>query len=127
MSLPLDAKILIGCTSILLIGESIALVVGMHLLSTSDNSWISVKNDLFLLIDLGIGIGLITSFFVDINVSLLILIIGISCLMHGYRTWEYIIETPSAFCINLALFTVNMAKLAGLLLCCILLLVHRTI
>jgi len=40
-------------------GEAVVLTVGMHFLSPRPNTWISVKNDLLLAIDAGVGVGLV--------------------------------------------------------------------
>jgi hypothetical protein len=64
------ASLLTGLT---MAGEALALLVGMHILSAVDNPWISVKNDLFLALDIVAGLGLL------------------------YHAWEYLARASNPF------------------------------
>jgi hypothetical protein len=119
-------RILPILTGALLTGEAIALLVGMRWLSPGGNPWISVKNDLFLGLDIAAGTGMIY-----LAVALEALpgsglfrgLVLVSLLAHGYRDWEYLVSAGNRFCTNGPLFVVNNVKLAGLLAIAILMLV----
>jgi hypothetical protein len=40
-------------------GEAIALLIGVHVINSSNNRWVSVKNDAYLALDILIELGLI--------------------------------------------------------------------
>ncbi len=104
-------------TGIIIVGEALALLVGMHFLSPRGNPWISFKNDLLIGIDIAAGIGLVYVVVAntDFSAGLFFILIGVSLLAHGYREWEYFSDVSAKFCINLPLFILNNIKLAGLL------------
>jgi hypothetical protein len=56
-TLPFKAATLL--TGMVVAGEALALLVGMHLLNEGDNPWPSLKNDFFLALDIAAGLGLI--------------------------------------------------------------------
>jgi hypothetical protein len=64
------ASLLTGLT---MVGDALALLVGMHIPSAGDNPWISVKNDLFLALDIVAGLVLL---YFDHNASAMMFIIG---------------------------------------------------
>jgi hypothetical protein len=99
-------------------GEALALAVGMPVLSPGGNPWISLKNDLFLALDVLTGLGLVVVAATNKRVipsGILYALILISVLAHGYREWEYLAGASNAFCANAPLFVVNNLKLIGLL------------
>lgn len=104
-------------TGLFIAGEALALLVGMHFSSESDKSWISVKNDLFLALDILAGLGLVYLALAHRGVVwtyAFYFLTGLALLTHGYREWEYLAGTDNAFCANTPLFVVNNLKLAGL-------------
>jgi hypothetical protein len=114
----LPFKITTLLTSTVVAGEALALLVGMHLLSEGDNSWISVKNDLFLALDIVAGLGLVYLALAHRGTAwpyALCFLVSLALLTHGYREWEYLARASNPFCANAPLFVVNNLKLAGLL------------
>jgi hypothetical protein len=109
-------KIIILLTGLVIAGEALALLVGMHFLSGHNNLWISFKNDLFLGLDVLAGAVVITLALCSENpVGLLFWIaLGLTLMTHTYRDWEYLVQRPNPFCANPPLFVVNNLKLAGL-------------
>ncbi len=107
------ASLLTGLT---MAGEALALLVGMHTLSAGDNPWTSVKNDLFLTLDIVAGLGLLYLVLARRGAPYgLYFLVGLALLTHGYREWEYLARASNPFCTNLPLFVVNSLKFAGLL------------
>jgi hypothetical protein len=45
--------------SLVIAGEAAALAVGMHFVKKSESAWVSPKNNLLLVLDLLVGLGLI--------------------------------------------------------------------
>ena len=112
------ASLLTGLTTA---GEAFALLVGMHILSASDNPWISVKNDLFLALDIVAGLGLFYLVLARRTAPYAFyFLVGLALLTHGYRVWEYLARASNPFCANAPLFIVNNLKLVGLLVIAIL-------
>jgi hypothetical protein len=111
-------KVLTALTGIVIAGEALALAVGMHILSPADNRWISLKNDLFLGLDVIVGLGLVLVAAVSRRVvpsGILCVLVFSSVVARGYRELEYLIRTGNAFCANAPLFVLNNLKLIGLL------------
>lgn len=106
------ANVLIG-------GEALALLIGMHVLSERDNPWISFKNDLLLALDLVTALGMILAVTMNRDVfssNTFYFLALVSILSHGYRGWEYFANIQNKFCINAPLFIINDLKLLGLLI-----------
>jgi hypothetical protein len=104
-------------TGLAIAGEAVALLIGMHFLSEAENPWITLKNDLFLALDVGVGLGLVYLALAHRGVAwsyILYVLVGFGLLTHGYREWEYLAGAGNAFCANPPLFAVNTLKLAGL-------------
>jgi hypothetical protein len=104
-------------TGLFIAGEALALLVGMHFSSQSDKSWVSVKNNLFLALDILAGLGLVFLALVQRGAAwpyALYALAGLALLTHGYREWEYLAGTDNAFCATTPLFVVNNLKLVGL-------------
>lgn len=98
-------------------GEAVVLTVGMHFLSPRPNTWISVKNDLLLAIDAGVGVGLVGLALADAAGSqngILGICLAVGITAHSYRAWQWFANTSGRFCINRPLVAVNALKLAGL-------------
>jgi hypothetical protein len=111
----LPFRIATSLTGLTMIGEALALLVGMHILSADDNPWISVKNDLFLALDIVAGLGLLYLVLARRTVPYaLYFLVGLGLLAHGYRVWEYWARARNPFYANAPLFVVNNLKLAGL-------------
>jgi hypothetical protein len=105
-------------TALLMVGEAVALTVGVRLLGQPDNPWVSTKNDLLLALDVvgGLGLAWIAWHAGDGPASpwlwpLLVLALA----THGYRDWEYLTGAGNAFLGNAALFVVNNVKVLGFL------------
>ena len=106
-------------TSVLIGGEALALLIGMHLLSERRNPWISFKNDFLLALDLVTALGMILAVTMNRDVfssNTFYFLALVSILSHGYRGWEYFANIQNKFCINAPLFIINDLKLLGLLI-----------
>jgi hypothetical protein len=114
--------------SLLIGGEALTLLIGMHFLSERPNLWISIKNDFLLLLDLvtALGLFLIVMMNKDVFASNAFYVFAlVSLLSHGYRGWEYLACVQNKFCINVPLFIINDLKLLGLLIVLVLNLVGK--
>ena len=114
----LPFKITTLLTGGVLVGEALALLVGMRLLSKGEIPWISVKNDLFLALDIVAGLGLVYLALVQRGAAwpyALSLLAGLALLTHGYREAAYLARAGNAFCANAPLFLVNNLKFVGLI------------
>jgi hypothetical protein len=112
------AQVLTILTGVVVAGEGLALVVGMHILSPPSNPWISLKNDLFLALDVIVGIALVIVAVTNrrmVESTMLLVLASASTIAHGYREWEYLVRAGDAFCANAPLFAVNSLKLVALL------------
>ena len=111
-------KLLTLVTGAVVAGEALALLVGMHVLSRGDNAWMSIKNDLFLALDIVAGVGLVVVALAHRGAVwpyAFMFLAGLALLTHAYREWEYLAGASNPFCANAPLFVVNTLKLAGLL------------
>ena len=111
-------RIGMGLIGLVILGEALALLVGMHFLSERSNPWVSFKNDLLLSVDMITGAGIIYFAVVNGRMSqshVVYFVVALALLTHGYRAWEYWVNVPHKFCINTALFAFNSVKLVGLL------------
>jgi hypothetical protein len=105
----LHCRALAILTGLLIAGEALVLAVGMHVLSPGGNPWISLKNDLFLALDVLTGLGLVVVAATTRRVApsgILYALVLISAIAHGYREWEYLVGASNAFCANAPLFVV---------------------
>ena len=105
-------------TGLVLTGEALALLVGMHFLSDGDNPWLSFKNDSFLVLDIVAGLGLAYLALAHrgpVRPHALDFLVGLALLTHGYRDWEYLARAANPFCANAPLLAVNNLKILGLL------------
>jgi len=124
--------VLLYTNGLIIAGESIALLVGMHLLSNGNNPWISAKNVFFAITDIITGSIFLclavtnTVFYVnDMNLEstsyyqtgpIISFIIALfSLITHSYREFEFFGQDEGKFLTNSALFAMNNVKL-GLLL-----------
>jgi hypothetical protein len=96
---------------ILLVGEAAALFIGMHVLGNKPNSWISYKNTLLLVLDVGCGTMLLFSVLVKIPEVIFWLVFIMVVLSHSFREYEYFSMQKQPFCSNLPLFIVNNVKM----------------
>ena len=105
---------------LLVIGEALALIIGMNLSGFEGNEWLTLKNYLFLLLDIALGliIFILTlehtkkDYYLYILVLLTILFIS-----HLYREIEYFFEIIDKFCANIPLFIFNNIKFFLLISC----------
>jgi hypothetical protein len=110
-------KTLTLLTGIVIAGEALALVLGMHVLSPTNNPWMSLKNDLLLGLDIVVGVGLV----IAANhgspraSTVLYVLVATALVTHGYREGEVLARVGNAFCANAPLFAMNTLKLVGLL------------
>ncbi len=112
-------RIGMGLVGLLIFGEACALLVGMHFLSSRSNPWISLKNDLFLGVDIITGLGLLFCAVAAAGTApgvAAYIFLAAAALTHGYRLWEYAAGAANRFCINLPLFVFNDIKLVGVLI-----------
>ncbi len=108
--------------ALLVIGEALALIIGMNLSGSEGKEWLSLKNSFLLIID--IIMGLLAFIFILIDSKrkfsiLVIVILTIICATHFYREIEYFLNVSNKFCINLPLFIFNSLKLTLALICII--------
>jgi hypothetical protein len=102
---------------LVILGEALALLVGMHILSEHGNPWISFQNDFLLGVDIVTGSALMYLAMVNGRIdqsNLAYFAVTLAFLAHAYREWEYLIKSPTRFCINSPLFMFNNVKLIGL-------------
>lgn len=101
-----------------IVGEALALLVGMHILSERGNPWVSIKNDLLLGVDIVTGAGLMYLAVVNGRMdrsNWAYFVVALALLAHAYREGEYLWQIPDRFCVNAPLFAFNNVKLIGLL------------
>jgi hypothetical protein len=111
-------RILTLLIGLVIAGEALALVVGKHVLSPGDNPWVSLKNDLFLGLDVVAGVGLVivaASRDGPLAPGIFYALVFTALVTHGYRDWEVLARASNPFCANAPLYAVNNVKLAGLL------------
>jgi hypothetical protein len=104
-------KVVTLVTGLFIAGEALALLVGMHFSSEGDKTWITFKNDLFLVLDIVVGLGLVYLALAHRGAAwpyALYILAGLA------REWEYLAGADNAFCANTPLFVVNNLKLFGL-------------
>ena len=109
---------LIVITGLVVFGEALAFLVGMHILSKRDNLWTSLKNDVFLATDIIAGLVLVYFALKSDNVfapAILWTVTIILITSHGYRDAEYFLDLENKFCSNMPLLIFNNVKLVGLL------------
>ena len=100
----------------LILGESVALLVGTTIIKSKISGWLQRKNGFLLGLDVILAVLIILAipalqYFPRIFFSLFLLI-GIAS--HSYRTLEYYSKKERyKFCANLPLFIVNNIKLIG--------------
>jgi hypothetical protein len=105
-----------GLTGTVIAIESLALLIGTHLVAR-DSAWTVPKNTILIALDILGGAWLL---FVAVRgrsrpVSIAFYVVaGILLLTHLYREWEYLAGIPNAFCANMPLFVFNNLRLAGL-------------
>jgi hypothetical protein len=105
-------------TGSVVLGEALALIVGLHILPAGDSPWLSRKNDTLLALDVATGLGLMLIPVLRREAShipMLCVLTVVATVTHGYRTWEYLIGADNAFCANIPLCAVNNLKLLGTL------------
>ena len=105
-------------TGAVMAGEALALILGMHVLGSGSNPWVSLKNDVFLGLDLMAGLVIVVLAVGGRRLHAsgwVYALVLISMVAHGYREWAYLARAGNAFCANAPLFAVNSVKLIGLL------------
>ena len=111
-------RIITGLTGAVIAIESLALFVGLRVLSPEQTPWTDPKNDTFVLLDVIVGGGLI---YLALRCRqgpfppVFFALVAVSLLAHGYREWEYLAGVDDRFAFNLPLFVFNNVRLVGLL------------
>ena len=110
--------VLIVVTGLIVFGEGMALLVGVHILNKSNTPWASLKNDIFLATDIIAGLLLVYFAFKPENVFAPAIFwsatVGL-LISHGYRDVEYFLDLDNKFCTNIPSMIFNNVKLLGLL------------
>jgi len=98
----------------ILLGQVLALYIGVYMVGKGKSSWNSLKNRRYLWADGVCGaVILLASLLVDVNWAMFALI-GIilpAIVFHFRRTFHYLMKSTNPFCANKALFMVNNLKM----------------
>jgi len=102
-------SILAVVTGLLVVGEAVALWIGVVVLNP-DSPWVTKSVRTLLVMDIVSGAALLAS--VD---SPILLVPAATVILgtHAYRVWEVLAGKPERFCFNPALFVFNNIKLLG--------------
>ncbi|MBN1216917.1 MAG: hypothetical protein JXA99_15935 [Candidatus Lokiarchaeota archaeon] len=106
--------------SLFIIGEVLALTIGMHLSFKENSNWFTFKNYLILSIDIIMGFILIIYTLKDSDNNYLIYIIVVSLIIiisHLYRDIEYFYNISDKFYFNIQLLIVNNLKFILSIIC----------
>jgi hypothetical protein len=109
-------RLIAGLTGAVVAGESLALLVGMHVFAKAE-AWIDTKNIALALFDVAVGVGLVIlalgrgapSFSFFVRGALLV-----AAMTHVYRVWEYLVGSEGRFFFNLPLLAFCVLRLLGL-------------
>jgi hypothetical protein len=96
---------------LLLVGEALALFVGMCVLSKGGNPWNTYKNFIFLFLDILCGTILLLSVLLKFPEVIFWIVFILVVLSHAFREYEYLSLQEQPFCNNLLLFMVNNVKI----------------
>jgi hypothetical protein len=110
-------KIATLLTALVMVGEALALTVGLHVFGLPRRPWGSTKNYLLVVLDIvsGLGLGWIAWRSGDAGADPWFWLL-LAVASHGFREWEYLTRAHNAFLFHAPLFVVNNAKLLGLLI-----------
>jgi len=111
-------RIITGLTGAIIAIESLALFVGLRILSPEQTPWAGPENDAFVLLDVIVGGGLIYLAMTSRRGAfppVFFVIVAVSLMVHGYREWEYLADVNDRFTFNLPLFVFNNVRLIGLI------------
>ncbi len=113
-------QILSMVAALLVLGEALALAIGMHLRGEPQSRWLSRKNDTLLALDGVTGAGMLVTALVGggdpVVGAVWSLMVSLAILGHVYRQWEAGRRNPAPlFCFNRPLVALNLLKLALLL------------
>ena len=108
-------RVVAAVVGLLLLGEALALAVGVRL-TTPDAPWVTPKNDLLLSLDLLVGAALCwfslrTTVGEWPNALGSLLLVALAA--HGFRLWEVVGGVANAFVRSDALVALAVAKLLG--------------
>jgi hypothetical protein len=104
-------------TALVVIGEALALILGMYLLSRGENPWRTRTNNALIATDIIVGGVFLWSILAGWIEGLpFYLSLGLLIITHAYRIWENRTRKPNPFCANRPLIIVNNLKLTGLML-----------
>ncbi len=97
--------------AMLLIGEALALWVGMRWFSHGDNGWPSLKNSALMLLDAACGLLLLLGWAFKLPEFIFWVVFVAVVASHALREYEYLTLKPHPFCSNLPLFMMNNIKI----------------
>jgi hypothetical protein len=100
-----------------MVGEALALTVGLRLFGMPASPWGSGKNHLLLVLDILSGLGLAWIAYRSGGATTgpwWWLLWAVALASHGFREWEYLTRAHNAFLFHPPLFVVNNLKLLGL-------------
>jgi hypothetical protein len=109
------SRILYGLTGLIIVGESLLLFIGLGLMGDS-NTWVGVKNNCLIVLDIITGFILLFYSYDKSSVSekvfKIIMMLGV--LTHIYRDFEYFSKVLDRFIFNHPLLILNNIRLTGL-------------
>jgi hypothetical protein len=97
--------------SVLLVGEALALWVGMRSSNPGGQDWNWKKNSVFIYLDAVCGILLFLELVLKMPEIIFWIVFSVVVLSHAFREYEYLSLRDQPFCINLPLFIVNNLKI----------------
>ena len=110
-------RIVAGLTGAIIAIESLALLVGTHLVAHSPE-WAVPKNMALIITDI-VGGAVLTWIALkgrsDPFPAVFYPLVAFLILSHAYREWEYLAGIERAFCANVPLFVFNNIRLLGLI------------
>jgi hypothetical protein len=110
-------RILESLTALVMIGEALALFVGMVLTGDVHTPWRTPLNITLLGLDVLTGVILLLALWKSEPCGWLMWVSGgVAVLSHAFRVWQTIAGAVNPFCFNTPLSIVNALKLAGLAL-----------
>jgi hypothetical protein len=108
-------KIIAVLTGLVIAGEAVALLAGMHLFVRPVSPWLTPKNNVLAVIDMITGIIIVALAITGKSPVLFYAAVVLALITHGFRDWEYLASAELPFIFNLPLFIVNNLKLAGVI------------
>lgn len=109
-------RILFWVTSLLVLGESLALTYGMFIFLEGQSQWVTKRNTIYLALDLLVGLGLVVwgIFHAHLPQGFLWGLLALGAVLHAVRLPDYPLGMPEAFAFNGGLFLVLLLRFGGL-------------